>query len=354
MTSKQNAAAAVGAAAAVSVFGLVLFMLLLLPTNPGAAAETCRPASPSETVSDEPPDGEVAGYSGNQLTNAALIINAGETLDLGPKGLSIAVMTAMGESSLRVLDQGDAAGPDSRGLFQQRANGAWGSYTDRMDPTISATNFFKALLAVDGWETQAPTLAAHQVQHNADPYHYEKYWQDAVAVVAAVAGIDGFQSCLGQDPKLSGQGDDLPWASAPFCPIGGTCPPGAVSPLGMYNRECTDFALWRLNQMAGVTSAPWTFHNSDLALGNANTWIDAWHRQGWDVGQEPKVGAVAYYAPNVGGAGSLGHVAIVSQVSEDGTVTIEEYNGQAPPNDHQYGIRTIASDDVSAYLYFPG
>ena len=37
---------------------------------------------------------------------------------------AIGVMTAMGEYSLQVLEYGDAAGPDSRGLFQQRANGA--------------------------------------------------------------------------------------------------------------------------------------------------------------------------------------------------------------------------------------
>ena len=37
-----------------------------------------------------------------------------------------------------------------------------------------------------------------------------------------------------------------------------------------------------------------------LALGNAETWINAWYRQGWDTGQTPRVGAVAYYAANVG------------------------------------------------------
>ena len=57
----------------------------------------------------------------------------------------ISVMVALGESGLRVLDYGDGPGPDSRGLFQQRDNGAWGSYADRMDPTTSATNFIKAL-----------------------------------------------------------------------------------------------------------------------------------------------------------------------------------------------------------------
>jgi hypothetical protein len=97
-------------------------------------------------------------------------------------------MTAMGESSLRVLDRGDAVGPDSRGLFQQRDNGAWGSYADRMDPATSATNFFRALQGVPDWRSLPPTIAAHRTQRNADPYHYERWWDDAVEVVSALAG----------------------------------------------------------------------------------------------------------------------------------------------------------------------
>ena len=89
-----------------------------------------------------------------------------------PSGQTVAVMTAMGESSLINVDHGDAAGPDSRGLFQQRDNGAWGTYADRMNPQTAATNFYTALLRVEGWETLPPTIAAHRVQRNADPNHY--------------------------------------------------------------------------------------------------------------------------------------------------------------------------------------
>lgn len=335
-------------------FGLILLVVLLGGTEQPASASDCTPANSSDIDPGDLPTESVAGYSGEQLVNAALIVSAGKALDLSVKGQTIGVMTAMGESSLQVLDRGDGPGPDSRGLFQQRDNGAWGSYEDRMDPTISSTNFFKALQKVEGWESLSPTEAAHKVQRNADPFHYEPYWADAIDVVAAVTDIEGLDTCLSGGPQIGGEGDDLPWPNAPFCPIGGTCPQGAVSPLGMYNRECTDFALWRLNAMAGITSEPWKFHNSDLALGNAETWINAWHRQGWDTGQEPEVGAVAYYAANVGGAGSVGHVAIVSAVNDDGTVAIEEYNGMAPPNDHQYSTRNIQPGEVSAYLYFPG
>jgi hypothetical protein len=97
-------------------------------------------------------------------------------------------MTAIGESRLQVLDYGDAAGADSRGLFQQRDNGAWGTLADRMDPTISATNFFTKLQAVGGWATLDPSLAAHAVQANADPTYYDAFWPEAQAIVTQLTG----------------------------------------------------------------------------------------------------------------------------------------------------------------------
>ncbi|MFH5824895.1 flagellar hook assembly protein FlgD [Georgenia sp. AZ-5] len=125
----------------------------------------------------------VAGYSGNQLANADAIVAAGRAMGLSERDVTIGVMTAMGESGLQVIDHGDAAGPDSRGLFQQRDNGAWGTYAERMDPTASATSFFTALAGIGGRDAMTPTAVAHAVQRNADPNHYEKYWPAAVEVV---------------------------------------------------------------------------------------------------------------------------------------------------------------------------
>ena len=130
----------------------------------------------------------VAGYSGAQVDNARAILAAGQRLGLSLRDQTIGVMTAMGESSLRVLEYGDKAGPDSRGLFQQRDNGAWGTLAQRMDPTASATSFFTALQRVGGRDAMAPTQVAHKVQRNADPQHYAKYWDDAVALVSRLTG----------------------------------------------------------------------------------------------------------------------------------------------------------------------
>ncbi len=153
-----------------------------------AVAVTC-PAVPAVTVGTiRVPAGPIAGYCQDRLVNAAHIMNAARDLGIGTHTQAIGVMTAMGESGLRNLDYGDAAGADSRGLFQQRDNGAWGTLADRMDPYTAATNFFTKLVNLPNWKSLAPTEAAHAVQVNADPNYYDAYWADAQKVVAALAG----------------------------------------------------------------------------------------------------------------------------------------------------------------------
>ncbi|WP_028471527.1 M23 family metallopeptidase [Nocardioides alkalitolerans] len=175
----------------VLVAGLV-FGFALLATAGGADADaSCRPGGlgPGIDVDADAALPPVVGqWDAEQVGNAVAIIRTGAALELSLRAQTIAVMTAMGESSLRVIDYGDTAGPDSRGLFQQRANGAWGSYEDRMDPVRSSVNFYRALVRVEGWEAMEPTMAAHKTQRNADPFHYERWWPEAVTMVQTVAG----------------------------------------------------------------------------------------------------------------------------------------------------------------------
>lgn len=187
-----------GSAVVVAIAVPVVFMAVLLSALVMFAAvdaAACAPGSPvaADAVSVDPddvPQGPIAGYRGEQLVNAAVVMLAIKDLGMSKRDQQLAVMTAMGESSLHVLDYGDNAGPDSRGLFQQRANGAWGSYTDRMDPYTSATNFGKALRSITDRDELDPTIAVHQVQRNADPHYYTQFWSAALTVVDKLAGID--------------------------------------------------------------------------------------------------------------------------------------------------------------------
>jgi surface antigen len=333
--------------------GLVLSIVLLFGPPPDAA--DCGPAV-SVSMSD---DTTVDGYSTEQLTNAAAIMNAGKTLNLSAKGQMISVMAALGESGLRVLDIGDGAGPDSRGLFQQRDNGAWGSYADRINPTISAVNFVRALQKVDGWELLEPTIAANRVQRNADPYHYQRYWDPAVKIVQALSDTKfSLQGSGCAVPGQSGAGDDYPWKNSPTWLQAGANA-ASTSPLGMYYRECVDFALWRVNQQMRSTSAPFKFLNGTFRpdgqeLGSALTWRAGWDAKGWPTGRAPRVGAVVWYAPGARGADpSFGHVAVVKEVKDNGTYVEEGYNGNPAPADHSYYTRTVINSVPSAFLYLP-
>ncbi len=141
------------------------------------------------------PQSGIAGWQGEQLENAATIMQTGAALGFGRDGQILGVMTAMGESSLINIDYGDwetsgFTNPDgsrttSIGLFQQQE--WWGSVPERMDPATSARLFYERLARVPDWPSMEPTLAIHRVQVNLDPSYYTRYHEDAVAVVDALS-----------------------------------------------------------------------------------------------------------------------------------------------------------------------
>lgn len=183
MVSRARGAHRVRTTATVVVLALMLGIgaVAVAAFSSRGVPGTCS-TGPVAMSADQP---TVAGFSDAQVQNARAIIAAGTALGASSRDLTIGVMTAIGESGLCVLDYGDAAGPDSRGLFQQRP-AWWGPESERMDPTISATKFFTALLRVADRDALEPTIAAHRVQRNADPRHYERYWDRAVLLVGAL------------------------------------------------------------------------------------------------------------------------------------------------------------------------
>ena len=159
--------------------------------------------------------------------------------------------------------------------------------------------------------------------------------------------------------------DDYPGKALPHCWLNGDgsyggCPEGSISVFGAYNAECVDFVMWRLNQQLGTVKAPYAVTNSTFrgdggVLGNAVTYLDAWNVKGWDYGNTPVVGAVAYYGAFTPYAPSeYGHVAIVKEILPDGSYIEEGYNYGRPPGDHQYYTITRKNSDPSKFLYLPG
>ncbi|WP_417221239.1 M23 family metallopeptidase [Arthrobacter sp.] len=223
---------------------------------------------------------QVAGFSGDQLVNAAHIMGAAADLKLPVAAQILGVQAAIGESTLKVIDQGDAAGPDSRGLFQQRANGAWGSYKDRMDPHTSATNFFKALQRVKGWQDLEPTEAIHRVQSNADPNHYTPFRAPAAAIVKALSGadlgdIDANGTCPDTAATVIGDLGSGQWTS----PL-----PGATITSGFGGRACPAGASCNVNttEHKGVDLAGGT--GTDVLAPTDMKITVAEQGQGWKAG----------------------------------------------------------------------
>ena len=121
--------------------------------------------------------GGTAELAPDQAVYASLITAVAVQRGLPPRAATIALATAMQESKLRNIDHGDQAGPDSRGLFQQRPSQGWGSEAQVMDPYYAANAFYDALVQIPGYESMEITEAAQRVQRSAFPTAYAQHEQ---------------------------------------------------------------------------------------------------------------------------------------------------------------------------------
>lgn len=212
-----------------AVLALAAVVLLALPVGLAVAAggvdtTTTAAVARATLLADQtcPLSGPVAGLDAAQAANADTVVAAamsaaGEDLRVA----RIAVMVAVTESDLRNLDHGDR---DSLGLFQQRPSQGWGTPAQIMDPTYAATAFVTRLLAVSGWQSMPPWVAAQQVQRSAyaNGSNYRANWVAASRILTQVLRN-------GDRPGGCGQGTG-PAAGGPpgahGLPAGYRIPPG--------------------------------------------------------------------------------------------------------------------------------
>lgn len=215
-----------------ALIALVAFLVVFSFGGGSAAAACGTMQGGSVDVDAAGSHAPIDGYSGDQLKNAASIMNAAESLGMTQQAQVIGVMTAMGESTLKNIDYGDnAVNPDgsiadSIGLFQQQSN--WGSVADRMDPMKSATLFFQRLQKLDGWQDLEPTIAIHRVQINEDPFYYRKFQSAAQDVVTQLSGGSGGSTATSVTAgSATPTASATPGAAAPTngCSAGGTVLP---------------------------------------------------------------------------------------------------------------------------------
>jgi hypothetical protein len=137
------------------------------------------------------------------MDNAKAIVRTGRDMGVPRWGLIIAVATAMQESNLLDLANGNLSESqnypnqglgwdhDSVGLFQQRSSTGWGPVGKLMDPAFATAQFLNALMKVPGWQQMALSYAAQTVQGSAFPYAYAQHEWAATQVVDAI--VPGWQ-----------------------------------------------------------------------------------------------------------------------------------------------------------------
>ena len=149
--------------------------------------------------------GGSADLATDQAANAGLITAVAVRRGLPARAASIALATAMQESKLRNIGHGDQAGPDSRGLFQQRPSQGWGTSEQVMDPYHASNAFYSALVKVPGYETLAITVAAQRVQRSAYPDAYAQHEVMARAFASSLTGQSpAALDCSLRDPDDAG------------------------------------------------------------------------------------------------------------------------------------------------------
>ncbi|MEE1833415.1 heavy metal transporter [Streptomyces sp. SP17KL33] len=130
-------------------------------------------------------DGASYEFTPEQAANAATISAVGTSRELPERAVTIALATALQESSLRNIAHGDR---DSLGLFQQRPSQGWGTEQQIQDPVYAAGEFYEHLVKVEGYERLPLTVAAQRVQRSGYPEAYAKHEPDATLLAAALTG----------------------------------------------------------------------------------------------------------------------------------------------------------------------
>jgi hypothetical protein len=148
----------------------------------GADAETGGGGASTTSCASAP---SLNGYKRDQMANATIIVSTGKKLDVPERGWVVAIAAALQESGLVNVNHGDR---DSLGLFQERPSQGWGTPAQVMNPEYAATQFYRHLIKVRGWQGMSVNDAAQAVEKSGYPNAYAKHEPAARRIVAAVAG----------------------------------------------------------------------------------------------------------------------------------------------------------------------
>ena len=215
----------------------------------------------------------------DQAANAALISAIAVQRGLPARAASIALATSMQESKLRNIGHGDQAGPDSRGLFQQRPSQGWGTEQEVMDPYHATNAFYDALETIPGYESLPITAAAQQVQRSAYPGAYAQHEGMARAFASALTGhTPQGLDCSLRTPDTAGDPAQLQQRlAAAFGAIPATAAGRTVTV------DAQDTQAWAVAQWAVANAKALSITEVRVA---GQAWTRSSHN-GWQAGDAP-------------------------------------------------------------------
>ena len=168
-----------------------------------------------------------------------------------------------------------------------------------------------------------------------DPLGLNKHWMTGIK--SYMKKLGGASYKCGSAGK-SGKAKGSPHTAYPYKNASVV----GVDAWAFYNRQCTSFVAWRLND-AGI---PFHNHMKGAHFSNATNWDVNARQIGIKVNKTPAPGAVAQWKAG-NHASKYGHVAYVTEVKGD-QVTIEEYNYKP----YSFSRRTVPASQPSYYLHF--
>ncbi|MDJ0321401.1 hypothetical protein [Pseudarthrobacter sp. PS3-L1] len=275
----------------------VVFLVLVLVVGGIYVAVTA--VQRSETLVTERCTAVVGDLSANlstdQAANAALITAVAVRRGLPARAATIALATAMQESRLQNIDYGDTAGPDSRGLFQQRPTQGWGTEAQVMDPYYAANAFYDVLVTIPDYQNLEITDAAQRVQRSAFPEAYAKHENMGRAFASGLTGQSPAAiNCTLRPPETSGNADDVTAALVEaFGAIATTSAPAEVR---VESAQPWSVAQWAVSQAKnlGITAVDVDGRSWDRTKGSS--WVDT----------DTAPGVTIHFAPATGSAPAAG------------------------------------------------
>ena len=243
--------------------------VLVTESNHAGIADTITtkptPTTPKQLVVPGSNPGSTMTLTGEQVSNAAIIIAEGRAAGIPEYGWVIGLAAALQESGIKMLDYGDR---DSVNMFQQRPSSGWGNHAELSDPHLATRAFYgvadhthnPGLTDITGWKQMSVTAAAQAVQRSGYPGAYAKWEATARSIVQQLADGVAPESA---EPVVCGTGADEKLGE---CGPSGSAAEHGLTRDALLTLRCVHGQFPAITTFGGVHPDPLPDHPSGRAV----------------------------------------------------------------------------------------